>query len=502
MGAFAIESLENKETNQLKKGHFMSHFIRNNISHEQHIHMGMNRALSILEKNKEATSDDESLKPEYSFLLQVSQGTLDPYKYFPYRASRKYEVLQRWSDSLTKFYRDAFHAECMDTLKKGGLTDNAVLQALSKKHVPTPFAKGEGATFFLKVVAMSLYPDLHTLLEITSTKHSWLEPAKTWHKKWFEGFFNDPATAKVKVDVLVDFICDCLPFRASRASLREYIKARGAMTHEEFLALEKKEQVDLAYDFEFKYFNHMYTRTKGEYQAFLKSNPTKKQQAEEVYSSLKFNLSLFVTNYFGKLKEAERPAVVNLVFDYIQLVLQELLGFKTKEEFDKEVNTLFTCLTRELNKFENPTEVLDLLHVSKQKYSHLYDLLTHKPNSAENLASVISSTLILKQEDIEAHQQKVIAEKEKTQPKAVAPKVEQKEEQPMKELTTPIETPTLAPTPKEQSYFVSNGIKLGLLDGSSGSITINKTFIIGKTLAPSDMTLEVKALDCLVLSRP
>ena len=505
-----MKALKIKQSTQKRTS--MSHFIRN-TSHEQHIHMGMNKALTILEKSKEATSDDESLKPEFVFLQRVKDGTVDPYKYFPYRGSRsKYEVMQRWGETVTKFYRDSFHETCMDTLKKGGLTDPIVLQAMSKKHVPTPFSKNDGATFFLKVVALTLYPDIHVLEPIT-TKHNWLEAAKAWHKRWFEGFFNDANTSKVKVDVLVDFVCEFLPFRNSKASLREYIKARGAMTHEEFLALEKKEQVESAYDFEFKYLSHMYTRTKSEYQAFLKANPTKKEQAEQVYSSLKFSLSVFVSNYFSKLRETQRPPIVSLLFDYMELVLQELLEQKTKEEFDKEVEVLFNLLRRELEKYENPTEVLDLLHESKQKYSHMYDLLLLKPNSAETIAGVISSTLVLKQEEINAHLDKVEANTVTPQPKELAPKVEeQKEEEPMA-------TTTLQPTPQveviavptvqveqvpqaEQSYFVSNGIKLGLLDGSLGSITINKTFIVGKTLNPSDMTVHVKALDCLVLSRP
>lgn len=484
----------------------------------QALENGFSQAMSIFEANKDLVNTDESLKPEYSLLKKVAEGVLDPYKFFPYRGGRVYETRQRWSEYFIKYYKEAFHEQALNTLRKGGLTDPFVLQNLAKKHVPLPFNKGEGGVFFLRVLANCLYPYLNFPIELESkeTKYDWLEPAKIWHKRWFEGFFNDPAVAKVKVDVLFEFVSENLPFRIYKNCLREYIKARGAMSHEEFLALEEQEEKDTLYAYDFAFLIHNLRTLKP---AIEKKVAVEKKSSEhdketlakldEVIAGYEKRVADFAISRIDSAKLIHKHPVMQCIIEYAGLVLKEVLKQTTAEENQPLLDKVLESLKEELVKYkDDPTEVLDLLQESKDKHAHLYDLMTFKPNAPEALISVVSASLPLEEKDVEAHKKRVANAKAKKPQPILAQVEEQKEEEPM--ATTPqptpqvevIDTPTTIDTPKEQSYFVSNGIKLGLLDGSSGSITINKTFIIGKTLPPSDMTLHVKALDCLVLSRP
>ena len=496
----------------------MSSLIRRN-NPVQTLEAGFAQALSIFEANSETVNTDESLKPEYVLLRKVANGELDPYKFFPYRGGKIYETRQRWSEYFTKFYKEAFHEQAMNTLKRGGLTDTFILQNMSKKLVPLPFPKGEGGLFFLRTLANSLYPHLTITVDgpKKETKYDWLEPAKVWHKRWFEGFFKDPAVSKVKVDVLFEFVSENLPFRVYKNSLREYIKARGAMSHEEFLALEEQEQIDSAYSYDFAFLIHNMRTLKP---AIDKKVAVEKKRLaddkesiariDEIVEGYTTRLTEFGLALFDKVRTVKREPVIEAILDYVGLVLLELFKKTTSEENEPLLEKVLQTLRDEIGKYkENPSLVLNLLEDTKERFAHFYDLLTFKPNAPARLITVVSTSLPVSDNEVVEHMQKVASAKVKTpkpQPVVALIEEEQKEEEPMA-TTTPQPTPQVevlaVPTVQvEQSYFVSNGIKLGLLDGSLGSITINKTFIVGKTLNPSDMSVHVKALDCLVLSRP
>lgn len=473
----------------------MRDFIRRNPAQE------MQRVISSIENTLEQKLPPEGvLKPEYLVTMKVLEGKIDPYKMFPYKASgRKYEVNLRWSETFLKYYKECLQETAHEVLKNSGADPKAIQFMTSSKMmggshnlpIMSVVRKEETAQFYLRTIASMLYPYLE--LDNTPSKHDWGPASLMFKKKWFEGFVKDPNIVKQKDDVLLKFVADYLPFRFTANSLKTYIRSRGKMSYEDFLALEEKEIMEDYYDVEFKYMCFLYGATIENYEKECKLGAQPKEKLDEVLTSLKTQIAAYTFDFLDKLK-ANCPTSSPFEVSVVSFLDTFIRNLYLEDKVDLE--PLIEKVSSEGLAIATMPELDAELDKLRERYEYLFTFLKYDKDLSDRMVDTLNKV----NDELLSRATKEVLEAYSGEETLV--------EETHVELPTPVkeeeESIMQQPTqPNPPSYFTtSNGVQIGLAPKSSGSVTINKTQVLGRTFAPSDLTVTLKSLDCIVLARP